>query len=342
MLSTPVAFNFFIRPEISKLTFQRIKNVKPKSLYLISDGPRNTAELTLILENRKQIESMIDWDCQVEFIYFDENQGIDKIMELTYKQIFQREDSIIFLEEDILADETFFYFSEKLLQHYKEDERIYIITGMNKLEKYPLDQNPSYFFQEFNSTWGFAIWKRTYDRFQKDLSFLDSNYYNNLIKQRLIKYHGLDPYQHLMFKKDYPNKSILDGELYLILFNDFILNNSLAIVPSRNLTLHIGNSKNSEHSDPERLLPRSMRLQLSEIHPIDYVNIIHPKFMIPDDNYRNTINLKYKKSNIIKITEKIERAMRILFLGGPKYFLIKLSKFIKNYSSITYFKRKYK
>lgn len=342
MLTTPVVFNFFIRPEVSIQTFQKIKNVRPSTLYLISDGPRNDKEQSLIKSNRVQIESMIDWDCNLELIYFSENQGIDKIMEITYERVFQKEDRMIFLEEDILADESFFFFTENLLEYYKDNDRVYIITGMNKLNQYPENQDPSYFFQEFNSTWGFAIWKRTYEKFQKNLSFLDSKYYENLIKHRFIKYHGIDPFQHLMFKKTYPEKDILDGEFYLILFNEFLLNNSLAIVPCRNLTLHIGNTLNSEHSDPEKLLPKSVRTATRDIYPIDYQNIIHPKFLIADDNYSFLIKQKYHQSGMKMFIDKIERAFRILIFGGPKYFVSKTYNFTKRYISTIYFKRKFK
>jgi hypothetical protein len=38
-MKTPVAFFIFNRPDLAKLSFEKIRKVQPENLLLISDGP---------------------------------------------------------------------------------------------------------------------------------------------------------------------------------------------------------------------------------------------------------------------------------------------------------------
>ncbi len=42
--NTPIIFCVFNRPDLTKITFNFIKSIKPKTLFLISDGPRNISD----------------------------------------------------------------------------------------------------------------------------------------------------------------------------------------------------------------------------------------------------------------------------------------------------------
>lgn len=342
MLTSPVVYNFFIRPVISRRVFSEIRKAKPGKLFLISDGPRNNREHNLIIENRAQIDSMIDWDCLVTRLYLDTNHGMDETMRLTYELVFSSEDRMIFLEEDIFPSISFFHFCDELLEKYKYDESVFLISGMNFLEKYPSD-GPSYFFVDTTSVWGMAIWKRTYTSMQEDLSIMDDEYYSKTIRRLMIRRDRLGFYQHLMLKKSSPNKIKLDGEFWLMGFNQNILYNALNIVPQVNLVLNIGNSVDAEHSDPVILLPKRMR-QLSEmkLFELDFP-IVHPKFKIVDYEYRYLLNKKSPTfPRLNKISNKIERAVRILVFGGHRKFYNKLKFSISRYWNYSRQKNRFK
>lgn len=336
----PVVYNFFVRPQISKKVFHEIKKFKPRILYLVSDGPRNEREKEIISLNRNQIEEMIDWECEVEKIYSNVNIGFD-IMKITYQEVFKKNDMMIFLEEDILPTQSFFHFCNELLIKYKDDPSIYIITGMNFLGKYP-DDGPSYFFVNSGSTWGMGLWKRTIELFQEDLSILDNKYINSIIKENMKiknKYHH---YQHLMVKKNEEDAYIKDGELYLMGFNQNILYNSLAIVPSVNLVENIGDCEGSENSDKMIMLPKKMRyisnLSASEIE----FPLKHPEFKIVDYVYGGlTAKLSPNSNAVSCVYYKFERGLRILIFGGPRYFYSKLKKFIIKLIYYEIIKRKF-
>lgn len=341
-ITAPVVYNFFIRPEVSIKVFNEIRKAKPKKLFLISDGPRNSFEKKLVEENRNQIDSLIDWNCSVVRLYCQKNQGMDQIMEMTYELVFSKYDRMIFLEEDLLPNQSFFYFCDELLEKYKDDESIYLISGINFLGKYP-DVGPSYFFVDSSSTWGMAIWKRTYATMQKDLSIMDNPYYSQVIRRLMMRRGRFGFYQHLMLKKFSPEKIRLDGEFWLMGFNQNILFNSLNIVPSVSLVKNIGDVSNSEHSDEIKFLPKRMRI-LSEIisYELEFP-LVHPEYKIVDFEYTELKNLRYRPNGkLLSLIIKIERAIRILVFGGYKKFYFKLNLGLNRYWNYSRHKNKFK
>lgn len=328
VINSPVVFNFFKRPSVSKRVFSVIREVRPKILYLISDGPRDKDEEKLVTENRMMIEGMIDWDCEVDRLYSNINFGMDKLMKLTFEKVFASYDRMIFLEEDILPSISFFQYCDELLELYKDDDSVYLIGGMNFLETYPnySKDDPSYFFTERVSTWGMALWKRTYELIQYDLSFLDNPYYLNAVKSNFLNKKKSYYYQHMMLKKNSPEKIPFDGEYTLRGLNQNILYNSMAITPSRNLVLNIGDTEGSENADDIKMYPKSMRRNaLMTLYELDFP-LIHPVFKIVDFEY-GRIQSTFKTKSFFKPFIKVERALRILVFGGPKKFLRKLLKF---------------
>jgi hypothetical protein len=76
-LTTPVAFIIFNRPDTTKEVFEKIREAKPKKLYLISDAPREGREddVEKVNETRGYVESHIDWDCELHKNYAESNMG---------------------------------------------------------------------------------------------------------------------------------------------------------------------------------------------------------------------------------------------------------------------------
>ena len=59
----PVAIFTFKRIEKTLEIIDRIAQVKPSKIYIISDNGRNEEEINLVKELRKKIEGKINWDC---------------------------------------------------------------------------------------------------------------------------------------------------------------------------------------------------------------------------------------------------------------------------------------
>jgi len=62
--NTPILYLIFNRLDIVKQTFQEIAKVKPKQLFIASDGARNQEEKMIVDKVRKYVLDNIDWDCE--------------------------------------------------------------------------------------------------------------------------------------------------------------------------------------------------------------------------------------------------------------------------------------
>ena len=73
---TPVVLIIFNRPDITKKLFDVISNIKPTTLFIIADGPRNSkvGEISKC-QAARDIFNSIDWNCTVEKNYSDINLG---------------------------------------------------------------------------------------------------------------------------------------------------------------------------------------------------------------------------------------------------------------------------
>ena len=79
MLNTPILLIVFNRPAETNIVFEQIKKIKPKHLYIAADGPRINHETdSLRCHEVKSIFEKIDWDCQVERLFHENNLGCKK------------------------------------------------------------------------------------------------------------------------------------------------------------------------------------------------------------------------------------------------------------------------
>ena len=94
----PIVLMFFKRFDYVILIIDRLREIKPKKIYLFSDGGRNDEEISLINEGRIKVESAIDWDCKIVKRYQPVNSGVYNQIALGAKWVFEREKFAIFLE----------------------------------------------------------------------------------------------------------------------------------------------------------------------------------------------------------------------------------------------------
>jgi len=167
--NTAVLFVFFKRRDESLRVFEAIRSAQPPRLYLVSDGARaNVHEESKIVEElRETIMSLIDWNCEVVTHFRKKNLGCHLSMEDSITWFFLHEKEGIILEDDCLPDPSFFPFCEQMLERYRDQEHVMMISGVNS---YPLkDMKESYFFAPFINIWGWATWRRAWEKYDPKL-----------------------------------------------------------------------------------------------------------------------------------------------------------------------------
>jgi hypothetical protein len=295
------------------------------------------ADLELVIETRKLVLSMIDWECNLYTYFYDDNIGVWDIYISILDIVFAKEETLIYLEEDIVASNSFFRFCDEMLLKYENDDSIAVVGGRNALGEYPnrADYEYSYFFSDHASAWGHALWKSTYNRFARNLDFLKSDYYKRILEYKFKKNNEIKWFKRTLYNLAYPDNQVDFGmEFFIMGLNAYMLYNALSIIPKQNLIANIGDTVNSEHSDKPILLPLSMRKK-DVIFEMEFP-LKHPLFKIEDNYYQylsSGQNLSKIARSVYKTIVKSERIIRILIFGGPKYFIKKVSKKMNNIST---------
>ena len=168
-LETPVAFCIFNRPDLTRRVFQTIAEAKPKSLFLIGDGPRDDRpeDRDLVAQARKVLQ-LVNWPCDVKTNFSESNLGCKQRMATGIDWAFQHAEELIILEDDCLPNPSFFEYCEQLLKRYRSDDRIMSISGDN-FQPQRRSQN-SYYFSRWPHIWGWASWRRAWRHFDVDIT----------------------------------------------------------------------------------------------------------------------------------------------------------------------------
>lgn len=165
----PVALIFFNRLEPALLVAQKIIEARPPCVYLIADGPRanRPGEAELCQQIRRAIENL-PWPCPVHRIYSDKNLGCGKRVSTGITTALSAEEALIILEDDILPHPDFFRFCDEMLDYYRNDDSVFMISGLQFKEK--VGDNNGYQFDFNIGIWGWATWKRAWRHYKLDVS----------------------------------------------------------------------------------------------------------------------------------------------------------------------------
>lgn len=173
-LNIPVLFLVFNRMDTTIQVFSQIKKIKPPKLYIGCDGPRKNfpGESEIIKKIRTFLLENIDWDCEVFTKFNKENMGCKISVSQSIDWFFKNEEMGIVLEDDCLPSQSFFQFCQELLYKYKDDQRIFLITGYNKQNKWE-DDLQDYFFSNLGGIWGWASWRRAWNHYDVNIQDID-------------------------------------------------------------------------------------------------------------------------------------------------------------------------
>lgn len=276
MLETPVVFFVFNRLDYTKKVFEKIRQVTPKKLFVIADGARNYEESDKCEAVRNFVLNKVDWDCQVFTNFSDNNLGCKERFFSGLDWVFSQCETAIILEDDCVPEISFFSFCEQLLNKYKNDERIMMISGHNYLVDKP-NIKESYFFSRFFAIWGWATWKRAWQKVDKSMESWEKLKAENQL-QSFYHQEYFIAYLNTMFDKTVSNEINNWG---LRWYYSCLFNHGLAIVPKVNLITNIG----VEGTHSNSVSTNNFRSTL----PLDTDNIQHPKLIYPNYLYDNQL-----------------------------------------------------
>jgi len=173
-MRSPVLFLIFNRPDLTKATFECIRQARPPRLYIAADGPREGRDgEDALCQKAREAATQVDWPCEVKKLFRKRNLGCGRAVSSAITWFFQCEPEGVIIEDDLAIHPDFFPFCDEMLERYRENENVMHICGNNFHFGLPRG-SASYFFSCFNHIWGWASWARVWQKYDSNMTGLYS------------------------------------------------------------------------------------------------------------------------------------------------------------------------
>lgn len=240
--STPVVLFLFRRPSETKVLLESLSKVKPSKLYVVMDAARKgNSDEALLVDRVKSLVDEISWEATITKVYASENLGLRERILTGLDFVFAREPRAIILEDDCIPHETFFRYSEELLEVYEDKPNLGIISGFNPREL--KSSTDSYHFVFAPYIWGWATWSRVWREFRSS---------PQVEKWGKVETESvLETFDHSSAKRSFAKMMLLASSLntWDISFDVFLRGSrKINILPSVNLIRNIGFGGGATHT----------------------------------------------------------------------------------------------
>jgi hypothetical protein len=307
-LKTPIAFLIFNRPDTTLKVFKEIEKARPSKLLIVADGPRSSkpGEDEKCAATRAII-NQVSWDCEVFTNYSEINLGCKKRVSSGLNWVFSMVEEAIILEDDCLPNSSFFRFCEELLEKYRYDERVGIISGTNLAERHASD---SYYFSCYPHIWGWASWRRVWSNYDAEMNGLDDLLNSKNFVGMFRTSNEFNYWKDTFLRVHRGDVNTWDAQ---VVFMSFLFR-YLTIYPNSNLISNIGFRADATHTFNDSPLANLLiyEMQFPLIHPKGYL------IDIEAENFRKNVE-SIGLSKISLLQRGLERVLvnvkKLLNLG---------------------------
>jgi hypothetical protein len=279
--------------------FARIRKARPAQLFVAADGPREgkNGESERCRQAREIIKK-VDWECEIQTLFREENLGCKIAPSSAIDWFFQNVEEGIILEDDCLPDPSFFPFCAELLERFRNDRRVFMVSGTNDLGSWKATRY-SYFFT-YGNTWGWATWKRAWQHFDLELKL-----WTDETAQHNMRVFGQ--------RASYLAKNIANGCRAVLRENldawDYqwvftrIAHRGLGVVSAVNLVSNIGFGKDATHT----ILQNSIYAD-TPVYAMQFPLRHNPNMFIDFKYYKQCHKVMF-----ISISDRVKRRLKIYY-----------------------------
>lgn len=306
--STPIVFLIFRRPDLTARVFEVIKQVQPKKLLVIADGPNpDKLDEAEKCAAARAIIDRVDWNCEVLKNYSDINLGCKKRVSSGINWAFSEVEEAIILEDDCLPSPSFFNFCEELLERYRYDERIMMISG-NNFQQGNARSEYSYYFSKYTHIWGWASWRRAWKYYDVEMST-----WSEVRESKLLKSIWEDLYEEKYWTKIFDDVAtgLIDTWDYQWAYACWS-QSGLSILPNINLVSNIGFGLDATHTD---LASSFGNLPTDNIWKIKHPSLVVRNYKADFYTFENHYGGKYIKERskpLFKLRQKVKSAVNLI------------------------------
>lgn len=313
-MKLPILLITFIRLDTTLRVLKAIREYQPKKLYISSDYGREgkivqdkqISEKEWVDQIRITLLEQIDWECEIKTLFFSKNQGCKNGVSSAISWFFKHEEMGIILEDDTLPNQSFFYFCEEMLERYKNNQNIFMVSGWSALD-FDLEAKNSlkedYYFSKYNHIWGWASWRRAWSLYQKEFIDFEKEFAQ-------LEFDSAEEKKtwYKIFKSY--NKGKINTWDYPWTYTIWKYK-GLSVYPKNNMVKNIGlNRHDATHTTGESKFANMKQYELK--HPLMYQKeIVRNKFL----DIRNFNTTTRQKNIYLRISNKLLSLYKIIKNG---------------------------
>lgn len=238
----PVVLFVYNRLFLLEQTIAALKNnlgAAETDLIVFSDGPKLAGDKEKVNEVRSYVKKIIGFKT-VNIIERDRNWGLANSIISGLADVFDKYNSAIILEDDVITSSYFLSFMNEGLKKYEHDDRVGSVHGYI----YPVKKTlPDNFFLYYANCWGWATWKRSWALFSSDADILLEKLKQKKL-QRRFDFNNSIPYTEMLEKQA---KGKINSWAIRWMTSLF-LENKLSLYPGESLAINIGLNEDGTHS----------------------------------------------------------------------------------------------
>lgn len=136
---------------------------KETILFIFSDYPKKEKDLESVNKVRNFLHSINGFK-SITIIEREKNYGLAKNIIEGVTDIINKYEKVIVLEDDLLTSKNFLCYMNQALDFYKNDERIFAISGYTGNLPSIKELNDEGYLSYRPSSWGWATWKKEWEK----------------------------------------------------------------------------------------------------------------------------------------------------------------------------------
>ena len=182
----PIVLFVYNRPDHTRQTVEALQKNElaiDSELFIYSDAAKNENAEQKVNEVREYIKS-IDGFKKITIIEREKNWGLANSIIDGVTKIVNEYGKIIVLEDDLVTSPYFLKFMNGALEIYKDEEKVYSITGYSFSDDISLIDTT--YFLSITSSWSWATWEHKWQYFKRDKQALQK-YIDNKSNRNVFK-----------------------------------------------------------------------------------------------------------------------------------------------------------
>lgn len=161
----PIAIFCYRRPEHLRNTLQSLMQCEcfeNSPIFVFGDGPRNESERASVEATREVARDLLGK--QAQYYFSAANRGLSVSVISGVNEVLKSHDRVIVVEDDLVLDRWFLKFMNDALDIYATAENVFQVSGYMFDSPTLIHQNKAIFLP-FTTSWGWATWRRAWQRF---------------------------------------------------------------------------------------------------------------------------------------------------------------------------------